>query len=449
MESHLSLVLVSSLYLLHFLFNSQRVPLDPDAASHLRLAQLWKLGSRPLFSYRIGVKIGLPLIYRLAWRLLSPRYERHRLINYAGLLISHYVIYRFVSQPVELLAHIMLVLVALSPLSFVTTSSLDFVLGPTIILSSIFLSESGASGLSTTVFLLVILFFSVFWKISNALFAVVPLLLVAGTPMIALSLVLFSLAFSAVVGKILLGGARALPSILAYRQTRGFFRVKTLVPNLIFLTLFSPLLYFLWQNPPSSGLEKVLATVVLVGLSHNIITGDWLTGSASTLITIPLIFLGTISSDAFTASLTLFLLVSYHVATFIGYVSVGPADTVRLLSVGARFPVNIEKAKREAAALRSLEPQAAEVLFLTDDAAMSLYSGIKAVSGFPYNSNHTKFWGVEGPQLVGDHLGSLTLVAKPEFISGTLASGSWRKLVEDEDSHLILDSRVDEKQFLV
>lgn len=396
MESEI--LIIGAIYFAHFFWSIKKIPLDMDAANHLRLAQLWVIGCKPSHSYRWGVKRGIIELYRILWPILQTKFELHRSINYLGFGLSHLVLDRVLDHP-GFLPHLILVLICISPLTYSYSSSLDFLAVPLLVSSLWSLQWTGSDVLWGLVFVILVFLISILWKLSYLLFLPLVFALNQGDWLAVIVLSGIALFFALPkAGK--LGAMSKTPlllQVLKYRETRRLLRKKVLIPLATILILSAIiLLASVSQEGSVRALESGwIAWIVLFGSAYVIFTGDYLTGPSSFMVTFPTLLL---ACSTLSSSLQWIILFFFGIWTIAGLTKIPGLrleDSQRIFAIGDRYPTNREGSRQAALQIQKEVPPNTSVLFQTSDTLIGLYASRPSPNGCAYTLNHVRLWNID------------------------------------------------------
>lgn len=378
-------------YSIHAWWSIKVISIDLDAANHLRLAQLWNLGVLPSHSYSWGIKRGLIILYSGVWKLFRRRYETHRFINYFGFALGHFALELIVTEHAEL-AHLALFLLNISPLSHHYTSTLDFVVFPLLLIASEWVSRS-TSSFSFWSFLLLVIALAVGWKISLTIFIWLLPALFISSYILALPLIgAITLWVAGETGLL----RRATSKVLRYRSTRRMARKKVLVPLIVSgsIILSWTLSLLIHDGVSEKNVPAWLVLLLLCSVSYVIATGDFLTGSSSYAVTLPGLMIMFYLSPEEVLNFVVATLAVYSLLGIFKLPGLRWQDSQRIFSQADLYPTDRSQSIREAQTIVDVVPNGRPVLFITQNALLSLYSGLPSPDGCPYNVNHSRFWGI-------------------------------------------------------
>ena len=376
-------------YSTYFWLAKTRLPLDQDSANHLRLARAWVQGAKPTHSYSLGVKIGLPAMYRSLKWLIRSEPRRFRYIYGLGYSLLHVFLAEMTGGDLGTTwpLHLVLFLVILLPTSFSASSSLDL-LQPTLLLIAylaigdqenllgvialtLAVSALILANKFSDVFLVPILFFSIG---SDAVDILVATAIVLSVSVVSLKVINRS------------------GTIIQYRKTRKLLRKKVIFPLIALMPLYSLLLA---HTNFDGHVEVLLVSLALLNFLRNLASGDYLTGAPSFPITIYLSLAYLISPHS---EESLFVVLGFGLLAQIApillsaFTHLSWADGIRIFATGDRYPGLTLEASRRVAQLRSEGFFRESDFFVLEMNELAIMAGASERSSFPYSTNHLNLW---------------------------------------------------------
>lgn len=407
-------------YLLFICYLPRETPPDTDSANHMRLAQLWINGIKPMHPYGVGVKWALPRAYYLFFPFISRNWNLHRLLNVAQATLTHLVV-PHLGLPDDVptsLVHLALFLLNISPLIFPLTSSLEVGAVALIWFAMSTLSFDGDNSVSLVLAAIGIATIALLSKIVDFLYAL-PLggivlfgLLSPGAVWGAVSLLTLILVGAAFAVR-LKSLKEKIYRFRFYRATRLLLRKKVIWPAVIFLAIAFTLLAFSMPAVSETLGRPLVVMMMIIALVRNIVSGDFATGPGAYHLYFALLVF---SISAGTLLLVIF--VSIFLLTDLATFSFAPSREVgnrmRLISQGGRFPTNSGKLGHQLNFCRQFLDQDSTAFVIGSDSLLALNLNAQAKSGYAYTSVHSSQWGarrIDAQKLLDG--GALLIVSQP------------------------------------